>query len=148
MNLKTYLKNGYLKPHEPYKKEIVRLIELSDRDLRTAEKLAGEADWKFAIAYNAALQLATIPIRVLGFRATSKVGHHWITFSALPFLLGDEFSDFSKYFDDCRVKRNTAEYVEAGTLTEKEAIELIQEVKALKKEILRWLKQKAPQFLP
>ena len=147
MNLNKYLKNGYLTSHEPYKKEILNLLLLAERDLRASEKLSQESDWQFAIAYNAALQLATIPIRVSGYRATTKVGHHWITFSVLPLLLGAEFAKLSKYLDDCRIKRNTAEYIEAGVITEEDASKLIDEVKAMRKKIIAWLKKTAPQFL-
>jgi uncharacterized protein (UPF0332 family) len=144
MNLKDCLSKGYLRKHETTQKEISALLRIAERDLRTAEKLCDEIDWQFAIAYNAALQLASIPIRASGYRATTKTGHHWITFATLPVFLGKEFDAFSSYFDDCRWKRNQIEYMDTGSITKEEALKLIHETKKLKKIVLVWLKKYYP----
>lgn len=147
MNLKNYIDNGSLTKHTPSKDEVTDLFCIADRDLRLAEKLNDDNDWQFAIAYNAVLQLATIPIRTSGFRVCTKAGHHWVTLTILPEILGKEFLEKSDYFNECRVKRNTIEYKTVGDITLQDALKLIQEAKTLKKAILAWLKKKYPQYI-
>lgn len=146
MSLKSYIDNGSLTKHIPSKDEIADLFSIAERDMRLAEKLNDDNDWQFAIAYNAVLQLATIPIRVSGYRVCTKAGHHWVTLSILPELLGKEFSKKSDYFNECRVRRNTIEYKTAGDITLQDALILIKEAKLLKKAIHSWLKKNYPHY--
>jgi uncharacterized protein (UPF0332 family) len=144
MNLKNYIDNRSLVKHTASKDEIADLIRIADRDLRLAEKLNDDNDWQFAIAYNAVLQLATIPIRASGYRVSTKTAHHWTTLTVLPELMGKEYRAISDYFNECRVKRNTAEYKTAGEISLEDALQLIHEAKALKKAVLAWLKKQYP----
>jgi len=109
VNLKKFITKGYLIESTTSKEELAKLMRVVERDIREATERCHGIDWKFAIAYNAALQLASIVIRASGYRASTKVGHHWVTFTILPDLLGDEFVEIAHYFNDCRVKRNTSE---------------------------------------
>jgi len=54
MSLKQRADNGWLRPHQSSAREITDLLGIVERDLADAE---GEisADWRFGIAYNAAL---------------------------------------------------------------------------------------------
>lgn len=144
MNLKQHIAKGFIVKSPVDKGEITKLIRLADRDIREASEKCHETDWQFVIAYNAALQLASIPIRASGYRATPKVGHHWVTFAVLPDILGDKFIEFSHYFNECRIKRNTSEYCDIGTISSTEAKKLIKEVKEFKTKVLAWLKASHP----
>ena len=62
MSLEQWAKNGWLRPHKSSKQEIADLLRIVDRDLKDAESDIS-SDWKFGIAYNAALKLCTIPAR-------------------------------------------------------------------------------------
>jgi uncharacterized protein (UPF0332 family) len=146
MDLKRYIDNRYLVKCSTSQDEIRELFRIVERDLRLAEKLKDENDWQFAIAYNSVLQLATIPIRASGYRATTKVGHHWVTLTALPEFLGKEFQTEADYFNECRVKRNMVEYKSSGNITIGEALKLIHHAKILKKAVVSWLKKHHPQL--
>lgn len=148
MNLKSYIDSQYLVKHSASLDEIKELFRIAERDVRLAEKLNDDNDWQFAIAYNAVLQLATIPMRVSGYRATMKVGHHWITLTALPEFLGKEFENRANYFNGCRIKRNMVEYKSVGNIAIGEALELIHQAKLLKKAVIGWLKKHHKQFIP
>ena len=130
MNLENWAKNGWLRSHKPTQQEVSDLLEIVDRDLKDAE---GEisADWRFGIAYNAALKLCTILMHASGYRP-EKTLQHFRTLAALPLILGDERKDDANYLDKCRMKRNTVEYDSAGAATEKDADELIKFVKELR----------------
>lgn len=59
MSLKQWADNGWLRPHESSSQEIAGLLAIVERDLADAEGDIS-ADWRFGIAYNAALKLCTI----------------------------------------------------------------------------------------
>ena len=54
MSLSQWLKNGWLKAHQPTQQEIAGLLAIIERDLADAQAGALSADWRFGIAYNAA----------------------------------------------------------------------------------------------
>jgi len=58
MSLQKWLEYGWLHSHKSSRKEISDLLRIIDRDLQDA---AGDisADWRFGIAYNAALRVVT-----------------------------------------------------------------------------------------
>ena len=56
MSLQSWLENGWLRRHKTSKKEIAYLLKIIERDLKDAEGGISD-DWRFGIAYNAALKL-------------------------------------------------------------------------------------------
>jgi len=104
------------------------------------------ADWRFGIAYNAALKLCTILMYSEGFRPEKALAHYR-TVQALPLILGPERADDAAYLDRCRTKRNTVEYDYVGGATEADADELIEFTEELEKDVRDWLKKKHPEFL-
>lgn len=59
MSLKQWVDNGWLRPHQSSPQEIADIMAIVARDLGDAEGHIS-ADWRFGIAYNAALKLCTI----------------------------------------------------------------------------------------
>lgn len=98
------------------------------RDLADASLTALSSDRRFATAYNAALQTATMVIACVGYR-TSGMGHHQTTFEAAELALGPESTVLAAYFDVCRRKRNTVDYDRAHVATETEALEIVERAK-------------------
>ena len=66
MSLKDWLDNGWLKQHQTDRQEITDLLSIVERDLADAEISALSVDWRFGIAYNAALKLCTIILYAQG----------------------------------------------------------------------------------
>src|SRR5215471_18314763 len=122
MTLKQWQNDGWLRPHNTSPQEIADLLAIVDRDVADASSDIS-ADWRFGIAYNAALKLCTILLHASGYRP-EKALQHYRTIAALPLILGDERKDDADYLETCRTKRNTAEYDMAGVATEKDASEL------------------------
>jgi|SRR6185312_425824 len=147
MSLNDWQKNGWLKIHQPSKEEIANLFEIVERDLKDAISAKGlSVDWKFGIAYNAALKLCTILLHSSGFRPEKNLAHYR-TLQALPLILGNQFSADADYLEVCRKKRNQTEYDFAGTISEDEARELISFCSELKKNVLTWLQKNHKNFL-
>ena len=65
MRLKQWVDNGWLRPHKTSAEEIENLFMIIDRDLKDAKGGISD-DWRFGIAYNAALKLCTILLYVEG----------------------------------------------------------------------------------
>ncbi|MBY0405163.1 MAG: hypothetical protein K2X66_14795 [Cyanobacteria bacterium] len=147
MTLQKWLDEKRIKPHQTTAEEINSLYKLVERDLTDAEVPGLSADMRYTITYNAALQLATIVLYASGYR-TSKMGHHWVTFQLLTELLGQHAKEQADYFDNCRTKRNAAEYVQAGAISEAEVKELLEEVYAFNENVSLWLKQHHSNLLP
>lgn len=146
MSLEQWANNGWLRPHQTSPQEIADLLGIVERDLADAEGNIS-ADWRFGIAYNAALKLCTILLQASGYR-TEKTLQHYRTIAALPLILGDQRNDDADYLEVCRRKRNTTEYDRAGAATEQDAKELIEFTKKLRADVLDWLKQHHPDLVP
>jgi hypothetical protein len=146
MTLQNWANNGWLKKHSTSKQEISQLLEIVDRDLKDARQKKLSADWRFGIAYNAALKLCTILMYIEGYKPEKSLAHYR-TLQALPLILGPEKEDDSDYLDSCRSKRNVVEYDYVGGATNNDADELISFVKELKTEVFEWISQYHSQYL-
>jgi hypothetical protein len=144
MSLKQWADNGWLRPHQTSREEIRNLLDIVERDLHDAERDIS-ADWRFGIAYNAALKLCTALLYAEGYRPSHEL-QHYRTLAALPEILGRTKKQDAQYLDDCRKKRNILEYDYAGGASESDAKELIAFVKEFRGEAIVWLKNKHPEL--
>jgi hypothetical protein len=146
MSLNDWAHNGWLRAHATSKQEIRQLLQIVDRDLSDARQKGLSADWRFGIAYNAALKLCTVLIFAEGFRPEKSLAHYR-TLQALPLILGPSKVDDADYLNACRAKRNVVEYDYIGGATDTDADELISFTVQLKIEVLDWVKKKHPGLL-
>lgn len=146
MSLGDWAKNGWLRAHKPSKEEIKNLLEIVERDLKDATTKGISDDWKFGIAYNAALKLCTILLHGSGFRPEKNLAH-FRTLQSLPLILGNKHKENADYLDTCRKKRNETEYDFAGNVSEDEVEELLSFCQELRAEVLTWLKKNKRELL-
>ena len=147
MTLFEWQNNGWLRPHVSSQKEIEGLFSIVHRDLNDAISDDLSCDWKFGIAYNAALKLCTVLLHASGYRP-EKLLQHFRTIAAVQEILGNDKADAVAYLELCRVKRNTAEYDMAGVVSESEALELIEFTNQLRTEVLYWLNKHHRNLVP
>ncbi len=145
MRLKQWADNRWLKPHRTSREEISNLLGIVERDLHDAQRDIS-ADWRFGIAYNAALKLCTALLYAEGYRPSHE-SQHYRTLAALPEILGRVKKEDAQYLDDCRKKRNIVEYDYIGGASESNADELIVFVKEFRDEVITWLKKKHPELI-
>ena len=145
MSLKQWEVNGWLRKHETSPDEINNLLMIVDRDLKDASE-GISADWRFGIAYNAALKLCTILLYAEGYKAERTL-QHYRTIQALPLILGQEKANDANYLDACRSKRNIVEYDYVGGATDDDADELMEYGKELRDDVMAWLKKVHPGLL-
>lgn len=114
MSLKDWQTHGWLKAEPTSRAEIDNLLGMVSRDLEDAAASIS-ADWRFGIAYNAALKLCVILLRAEGYRA-SHGPQHYRSIQAMTLILGPGKKADATYLDACRVKRNKVEYDSSAEL--------------------------------
>ncbi len=147
MSLKQWFDNGWLRHHKTSRQEVANLLALVRRDLQDAASIEISGDWRFGIAYNAALKLCTILLYASGYRSSHNLAHYR-TLQALPLVLGVERTQDANYLNACRIKRNAVEYDHVGGATEKDADELLVFVNGLLSDVLLWLDRNVSHLLP
>lgn len=144
MSLRDWQRNSWLVEHKSSPEEIAALLAIVKRDLASA-KVAGLADdWRLSIAYNAALQAATVALAASGFRA-AREQHHYRTIQSLALTIGWTAAKVER-FDRFRKKRNMIGYETAGVVSEQEAREMRELAVGLRDEVLAWLRKQHPKL--
>lgn len=146
MTLKDWEANAWLRPHKTSRQEIGNLLVIVRRDLTDARSEGISDDWRFGIAYNAALKLCTILLYAEGYRPMQNLAHYR-TLQALPLILGRDRKADTNYLETCRTKRNTVEYDYAGGATDADADELIEFAEHLEKDVMEWLHSRHPDLM-
>jgi hypothetical protein len=147
MSLKDWQSNGWLKLHKTTRRQVFDLFAIVQRDTEAAKTEDLTPDWKFGIAYNAALKLCTILLYAEGYRPENSLAHYR-TLQALSEVLGDSYKRDVDYLEACRVKRNKVEYDSIDQATPEQATELVAYVEELKGKVERWLNEKHPDLMP
>jgi hypothetical protein len=144
--LQDWAEKGWLKRHTTSRQEVKNLLGIVERDLADAGRIGLSADWRFGIAYNAALKLCTVLLYASGYKP-EKLLAHYRTLQSLPLILGDKHRSDAEYLETCRRKRNTAEYDYAGAASDADAVELSKFARGLQKDVLGWLREVRPELL-
>lgn len=142
--LKDWLKNGWLKEHQTSREEIADLLAVAERDLNACKTPGLHNDWRFNIAYNAALQLATAALAIAGYTA-ERANHHYRTIDSLAHTLGTDALSIRK-FDVFRKKRNIADYEHADTISDAEAGDMRGLAEKLRGDLRVWIERKHPNY--
>jgi len=143
MPYERLLRDGRIRSHQTNRQEIASLFKVVERDLADAAIRALSADRRFATAYNAALQAATAVMYSEGYRAHGG-GHHAVVFAFLGEAMGSDMAQLADYFDDCRRKRNRADYVGAGSISTTEADDLLREASDFAVAARQWVQTHHP----
>jgi hypothetical protein len=143
--LRDWLKNSWLVEHKTSPEEIASLLAIVERDLANAKVAGLSEDWRFNIAYNAALQAATAALAAAGFRA-AREQHHYRTIQSLALTIEWPAARVER-FDRFRKKRNIIGYETAGVVSEREAREMHELAIALRDDAVAWLEKQHPKLL-
>jgi hypothetical protein len=108
MTLQRYLENSWIRPHETSPEEIGELLAIADRDIGQSQTPGLGPEWRFGIAYNAALQLATAAVAASGYQA-ERQNKHQRTIECLSWTVGLDSGEVA-LLDLCRRKRHTNVY--------------------------------------
>lgn len=144
-NWNGLLQSRRAKKHQTSRSEINGLRAIVERDLQDASVQTLSPDRRFATAYNAALQLATIIVACAGYRVTGT-GHPQTTFEGLEIVMGEPVAAYAAYFDACRRKRNQVDYTLAFVATETEVRQLLHQTRAFRQVVEDWLAANHPEM--
>ncbi len=142
MSLQLYSSNHWIREHESSAAEINNLFAIADRDIMQSQTTGLGAEWRFDIAYNAALQLATAALAAAGYRA-ERHNKHMRTLESLAFTVGLE-KDTVDFLDHCRRKRHVAIYEQIGAISDQEAGELLDVTQRLRSIVEDWICREHP----
>jgi hypothetical protein len=145
MTLQTWLKNRWLTKHQRSPEEVADLLAIVDRDLEDASVDRLSPDWRLSIAYNAALQLATLALAAEGYRPERLRAHERAIQSLRLTIAAD--SRFVDTLDGVRRKRNHTNYERAGTTSPSEANEVYRLAIRLREDVVKWLVDRHPDLV-
>ena len=145
MSLRDWVQYGWLTEHKSSREEIENLLGVVDRDIRECQAKGLGADWRFAIAYSAALQAANTALAAEGYRAT-RDSHHYRVFQSLEYRIKAEPKVIHR-LDAFRKKRNLSSYEMGGTVSDGEAKEMAALATELRAEVKRWIGAEHPELL-
>jgi hypothetical protein len=145
VSLQDWLRNGWLLEHRTSKEEINGLLGIIERDLGTSRIVSIPSDWRFAIAYNAALQVATAALAAAGYRA-ARESHHYRAIHSLELTVGTPTTRI-RSLDAFRKKRNVSNYEVGGGISDREVAEMIQLAQRLRDDLNNWLRANHPKLL-
>jgi hypothetical protein len=128
--------------HRTSKRELDEIRAVIERDLGDAQIAGLSADRRFATAYNAALQTASMAIACAGYRVTAKAGHHRVTIDAITLALGNSGQRYADYLETCRRKRNVIDYTRAQVATDSEADEIVRMTTEFNEFVESWIRSK------
>jgi hypothetical protein len=110
MTLENLVRIGRLKPHEPSRAEVARLLAAAERNLRDARVRGVSTETRFDAAYKAGLQCGLVALLARGFRpSTGEPGHHATVIQSLATTIGIT-SDRLVVLDKLRRLRNLGDY--------------------------------------
>lgn len=145
MSLRDWLRNSWLVEHKTSAEELAGLLAIVDRDLANAKVAGLSDDWRFNIAYNAALQAATAALAASGFRA-AREQHHYRTIQTLALTIGWPGAKVDR-LDRFRKKRNLTGYESAGMVSGGEAKEMLELATELRGTVVAWLSKQHPKLV-
>ncbi len=145
MSLRDWLRNEWLSEHKSSPQEIRGLLALADRDLVACRTPGLSTDWRFNIAYNAALQAATAALAAAGYRA-AREAHHYRVIQSLAFTIGAE-RELVRRFDAFRKKRNLTSYEIGGAVSDQETEEMTALAADLRNKVEKWIRKSHPPLL-
>ncbi len=121
------------------------MFALIERDLADCQAKGLSADWRLNIAYNAALQAATITLAASGYR-TGRDSHNYRIIQSLAYTIDAPASTIA-YFDQFRKKRNIGEYERAGIVSDQEAREMFLLAQKIRDQVAAWLRKTHPELM-
>ncbi len=145
MSLSEWHRNGWLAAHRTGPREIADLLASADRDLADSAAPAVSADWRFNIAFNAALQCANAALAAAGWRA-SRTMHHYLLIQSLQWTVGADIR-VVHLFEAFRKKRNIGTYERAGAVSESEVKGMASLAARIRARVGEWLREAHPELL-
>jgi hypothetical protein len=142
MSLPDWLHNRWITADTPSVAGMEELFKAAEQDLIVCRVPDLTPDWRLAIAYTAALRLATAALAASGYRPGHEQQHYRVI-QSLAHTIGAS-PDLIAEFDYFRKKRNISSYERMGTISSGDAEQMTALAEHIKKLVLDWLKENHP----
>ena len=147
MTLEAWSETNLISPHQATHQEISDLLDVVDTDLRDAAIAALSSERKLGCCYGAILSVARAALRAAGYRVSkSNRSHHYYVIQSLRHTVGLD-SGTVLQIEAIQKKRNTADYVRIGEISDDLAAEARALAERIVKTIRRWLAKNHPDLL-
>ena len=123
------------------------MLAVVERDLKASADPNLHGDWRFAIAYNAALQCAALALKADGYEVPKGGGAHFHTIGSLKLTLEDDGTIVDP-LQAFRAKRGGGIYEATGVASDTEITELRSLAERLRERVMDWLKSRHPPLVP
>lgn len=143
--LENWLNNGWLVRHKTSRNEIAELFQVAERDLNDCRSEGLSPHWRLAIAYNAALQLATAVLAATGYRS-AREAHHYRVIQSLRYTIPLDTTVVVQ-LDAFRKKRNIGGYERAWMVSDQEADEMLSLARDLRTKVEKWFRSTFPDLI-
>ncbi len=107
----------------------MELVGIADRDIEASNTEDLHDDWRFNIAYNAALQLANAALAASGYRVEHGGNQHYRAIDSLSLTLGTDAATIKKFED----------YERVGSVSENDVKEMRAIATKLREEFETWI---------
>lgn len=128
--------NDAMRAVPPSRADLEQLLAIAERDLGQSRLQLLHLDTRYALAYNAALQLATAVLSLHGVRVR-KMAFHQQTLAELKARLPEAMQGFADYLERARRKRNAAAYDRVNVVGEGEVTDLIRQVEVFQTWVVK-----------
>lgn len=145
MSLRDWLQNRWLSEHRTNRQEIADMLAAVERDLADCAAKGLSPDGRMAIAYSAALKVASAALAAVGYRATREQ-YHYRVIQSLAYTVNSDPTLIVE-LDQFRKKRNLSTYEYAGTVSDYEADRMIELAEALRDRVVTWLNEMHPELI-
>ena len=146
MNLENYLNNlierGFLKKEQIGVDQVSALLKSASKNVRAAERNLGiDEETCYTMAYNSMIKVARAILFLNNIRPTDGQQHK-TTIEVAGKILGKEFNDLIKRFDQMRKKRNVFTYEPLIPLSKQETIQSLETAKDFHIKVKDFLQEK------
>jgi hypothetical protein len=147
MSLEAWREAGLVVAHESTPEEIADLFAVAETDLRDAAISELSPERKLGCAYGAILSVGRAALHAAGYRVpNSNPSHHHYVIQSLRYTVGLAPSVVLQ-IEALQKKRNTADYVRVGGVSDTLAAEACALAGDLLKSARRWLVTNHPDLL-
>jgi hypothetical protein len=147
MSLEAWREAGLVVAHESTPEEIADLFAVAETDLRDAAISELSPERKLGCAYGAILSVGRAALHAAGYRVpNSNPSHHHYVIQSLHYTVGLAPSVVLQ-IEALQKKRNTADYVRVGGVSDTLAAEACALAEAISGSVRKWVVKNHPSLL-
>ncbi len=147
MTLEAWSENDLISSHQATHQEISDLFAVVEMDLRDAAIPELSPERKLGCCYGAILSAARAALRASGYRVSkANRSHHYYVIQSLRHTVGLDLGTVLQ-IEAIQKKRNTADYIRIGEVSDDLAAEARALAEQVSKTIRRWLAKTRPDLV-